>query len=81
MQLARELPKSWQYIIYTNNFFISTKLAIALKELGFAIVDTCKARSGMPKEQLKIKKVSTKQQNWDFTTISIDTTSKMLCVT
>lgn len=63
MQLARKLPKLWQYIIYTNNFFISTKLAIALKELGFAIVDICKAGSGMPKEQLKIKKVSTKHQN------------------
>lgn len=81
VQLARELPKPWQYVIYTDNFFTSTKLAIVLKDLGFAIVGTCKAGSGMPAQQLKIKKVSTKQQNWGFITVSTDETKQVLCVT
>ncbi len=71
----------WQYIIYIDNFFILIKLAIALKKLGFAILDICKVGFDMSKKQLMVKKVSTKQQNWGFKTITIDATSKMLCIT
>ena len=82
-QLLRELPKPMQYVAYTDNFFTTTKLANVLRsnEIALRLVGTCKNKSDMLREQLKLKKLSSKAKNWGLKTVTIDATKNVLCMT
>ena len=65
IQLCKQLPpSSGGYILYTDNFFTSTKLFKALRTLGIEACDTAKSGSGYPPSLLALRDAITKKDNW-----------------
>ena len=65
IQLCKQLPPAFgEYILYTDNFFTSTKLFKALRTLGIGACDTAKSGSGYPPSLLAIRDATTKKNNW-----------------
>ena len=65
IQLCKQLPPaSGGYILYTDNFFTSTKLFKALRTLGIGACGTAKSGSGYPASLLAIRDAATKKNNW-----------------
>ena len=65
IQLCKQLsPAFGGYILYTDNFFTSTKLFKALRTLGIGACDIAKSGSGYPSSLLAIRDATTKKNNW-----------------
>ena len=65
IQLCKQLPpSSGGYILYTDNFFTSTKLFKALRTLGIGACGTAKSGSGYPPSLLAVRDATTKKNNW-----------------
>ena len=63
VQLCKSLPADLDYVVYTDNFFSSTKLFIALKELEIDACDTAKAESDYSVSLLKLRKALSKKKD------------------
>lgn len=64
IQLCKKLPPADGYIVYTDNFFTSTKLYKALKKIGIAAYGTAKSGSGFPTSLLALRGATTKKDHW-----------------
>jgi len=64
LQLCKGLPRPYDYVVFTDNFFSSVKLFKALKKEGIGACGTAKSSSGYPKELLRLRLIFTKAKNW-----------------
>ena len=72
VQLLKELLKSRQYYVYTDNFFTNSRLACRLRDLNIALTGTCKANSGVPESMLKVKEVASKEKHWGIKEVTTE---------
>ena len=64
MQLVKQLPQPYEYVVYLDNFFSSVKLFSCLKEMQIGAVGTSKRGSGFDEDLLKLKAIATKEKHW-----------------
>ena len=79
IQLCKQLSfSSDEYILYTDNFFTSTKLFKALRTLGIEACDTAKSGSEYPPSLLAVRDAITKKNNWGLKTHTV--IDEVLCM-
>lgn len=64
IQLCKQLPPADEYILYTDNFFTSTKLYKVLSTLEIGACGTAKAGSGYSASLLALRDAINKKNNW-----------------
>ena len=79
IQLMKQLPKPWEYVIYLDNFFTRIPLLVYLKHLGFAACGTAKNGSGIAYELITIRALATKKKDWG-TLIMTTVDDEVLCI-
>ena len=78
VELLKTFPTPWMSTVFVDNFFSSTKLFTYLKTIGFAACGTSKAGSGINIDQVALKIVSTKKDNWGLQTITTSPDDQVL---
>ena len=53
-----------KFVVYFDNFFINSKLLLALRERGFSACGIYKSGSGMTLSLLAIKELANKKRDW-----------------
>ena len=80
IQLCKQLsPSSDEYILYTDNFFTSTKLFKAFRTLGIDACDIAKSGSEYPPSLLAVRDAITKKNNWGLKAHTV--IDEVLCMT
>ena len=80
IQLCKQLSSaSDEYILYTDNFFTSTKLFKTLRTLDIRACDTAKSDSEYSVSLLTIRDAITKKKNWELKTHTV-VDEKILCM-
>lgn len=64
IQLMKQFPKPWEYVVYLDNFFTRVALLIYLKGLGFGACGTAKNGSGIAHQLVTLRELSKKNTNW-----------------
>lgn len=64
VQLMKQLPEPWEYVVYLDNFFTRVALLVYLKGLGFGACGTAKNGSGIPHELVTLRVLSNKKDHW-----------------
>ncbi len=64
LQLCKDLFKSYDYVVFTNNFFSSVKLFKALKKEEIDACDTAKSSSEYSNQLLRLRLIFIKAKNW-----------------
>ena len=68
-----------KFVVYLDNFFINSKLLLALRERGFGACGIYKSGSGIALSLLAIKELANKKRDWGTTAlITID--KQILCL-
>ena len=79
IQLCKQLSSAFdEYILYTDNFFTSTKLFKTLRTLGIDACDIAKSDSEYSFSLLAIRDVITKKNNWGLKTHTV--IDEVLCM-
>ncbi len=66
LQLCKDLLKSYDYVVFMNNFFSSVKLFKALKREEINACDTAKLSSEYSNQLLHLRLIFIKAKNWDL---------------
>ena len=66
LQLCKDLLKSYDYVVFMNNFFSSVKLFKALKREEINACDTAKLSSEYSNQLLHLWLIFIKAKNWDL---------------
>ena len=79
LQLCQDLSQSYEYVIFTDNFFSNVKLFKALKSKEFDACDIAKSESEYSIQLLSFRFICTKVKNWDLKAhMNVD--SEILCL-